>query len=393
MNSNAKFLSSLRWSLRCAEWLLLLMIVLTYAFSPYSSVALMVKAIASCLLFFLLSFIFPINRPLWQRRAYVALELLLIVISIAAGIELSFILFLLLVKSCFLLSRREAVITILVGGIGCLASVAWSYPSLVERSRAIEEFSGLLTSELHKTLIYALIQYTSFGGFALLLGFLVIAERQSREKAEALSQEVETLATSLERLRIAREIHDSLGHTLTSLGVQLEVAQKLRPHDLEKSFRSVDNAALIAAQCLQEVRQLVSTMRQSNFNLTEALQDTIELLRQQAITISVNLSLPSLPLQTSHQLYCILKEGLINIQKHSQASQVKLNGFAIADKIMIILQDNGQGFDSEKRLVGYGLRGMQERVELLQGTMSVNSFPHQGTQIEVVIPYDSSTYR
>lgn len=393
MNSDAKFLNSLRWSLRWAEWLLLLAIVLTYFLSPYSSPGFLTKAIVSCSLFFLLSFVFPINRALWQRRAYVALELLLIVVSIAMGIELSFILFFLLVKSCFLLSRRDAIVTIVVGGVGCLASVVWSYPSLVERSRAIQEFSGLLTSELHKTLIYALIQYISFGGFALLLGLLVIAERQSRQKAEALSQEVETLAVNLERLRIAREIHDSLGHTLTSLGVQLEVAQKLRHHDLEKSFCSIDTAALITAQCLQEVRQLVQTMRQSNFNLTEALQDVIKLLQQQAIVININLSLPSLPLQTSHQLYCILKEGLINIQKHAHASQISLRGWTTTDKIMITLRDNGQGFDPEKLIIGYGLRGMQERVELLQGTMSVNSFPGQGTQIEVIIPYDSSSRR
>lgn len=76
-------------------------------------------------------------------------------------------------------------------------------------------------------------------------------------------------------------------------------------------------------QCLQDVRQLVQAMRKElGFNLNEALQEQIEQIRQQGIMTHIHLNLPALSLQSSYQLYCILKEGLINVQNHAKASQV-----------------------------------------------------------------------
>jgi signal transduction histidine kinase len=368
------------------------MTILIYVLDQASTPDLLLKCIVFNTFFFLLSFIFPLNHPLWQRRAYVALEVFLTGIAIAAGVELSFVLYLLLIKSCFLLSRREVILTTVVGGIVWLASFTWLYPSLLQRQ--LSEFDSVtLQSNLYITLLQALLYYVSASIFVILLGFVIVAERKSRQRAEALSREVEILAANVERLRIAREIHDSLGHTLTSLGVQLEVAQKLRDRNLEKSFHSVDNAALLAAQCLQDVRQLVQAMRHSSFNLNEALHELVEQMRQQGISIHVDLRLPSLSLPISHQLYCILKEGLINIQKHAKASHGRLQGYAASNTIVVNLQDNGQGFDPNHfhLLAGYGLQGIQERVELLQGTLKISTAPERGTQIEVVIPHDSSS--
>ena len=254
MNLDTSASTSLRWTLRCGEWLLLFMTILIYVFDQTSTPDLVIKCIVFNTFFFLLSFIFPLNHSLWQRRAYVAFEVFLTGIAIAAGVELSFVLYLLLIKSCFLLSRREVIFTNVVGGIVWLASFTWLYPSLLQRQ--LPEFDGVtLQSNLYSTLLQALLYYMSASAFVILLGFVIVAERKSRQRAEVLSKEVETLAANVERLRIAREIHDSLGHTLTSLGMQLEVAQKLRDHNLEKSFHSLDNAALLAAQCLQDVRQ------------------------------------------------------------------------------------------------------------------------------------------
>ena len=103
----------------------------------------------------------------------------------------------------------------------------------------------------------------------LLLSFAVIAERKSRQKAEFLAKEVEALAATLERTRIARDIHDSLGHTLTTLDIQLEVAQTLRQRAPEQALQALDTAKLLASQCLADVRRAVQTMRQTNFNLNQ----------------------------------------------------------------------------------------------------------------------------
>ncbi|NJL40188.1 MAG: sensor histidine kinase [Leptolyngbyaceae cyanobacterium SM1_4_3] len=380
------------WTLRCAEWLLLLAMMLLFVFSQTTSLELILKCTGFSVLFFLLSFILPIERPLWQRRTYVALEVALIGIATALGVEFSGILFFLLLKSCFLLSRQDVIITAIAGGIVYLIGFSWLYPSFMQRT--IPGFDCItIQSDFHISLLYVLFYYVNISIFMILLGSVIIAERNSRQRAEMLSQEVETLAAHVERLRIARELHDSLGHTLTSLSIQLEVAQKLRERNPEKSFLSVDNAALLTSQCLQDVRQLVQTMRQSRLNLNEALHELIEQMRQQTIAVQVDLRLPTLSLQISHQLYCILKEGLINIQKHAQASNVVLRGYTTSEALLVTLQDDGQGFDPEHPTVGYGLRGMQERSELAGGTLHIMTAPGQGTQIQVMISHDSSSRR
>lgn len=377
---------SLRRTLQFGEWMLLFMTILIYVLDQKSTPELIFKCVGFDALYFLLSFILPLDRPLWQRRAYIALEVGITGIAIALGVELSFVLYLLLIKACFLLTRREVILTNIVGGIVWLFSLAWLYPILRQQNVLVFD-SVPLQSTLFLTLLQALLYYASGSIFVVLLGFVIVAERESRQRAEALSTEVEVLSTKLERLRLAREIHDSLGHTLTSLGIQLEVAQKLRDRDSAKSFHSVDNAALLANQCLQDVRQLVQAMRkESGFNLNEALQEQIEQIRQQGIITHINLTLPALSLQSSYQLYCILKEGLINVQKHAKASQVILQGAIASDTIVVTLEDDGQGFDLEQPFTGCGLPGMQERVELLNGTLKISTSSKLGTHLKIVIP-------
>ncbi|MBD2249636.1 ATP-binding protein [Nostoc sp. FACHB-888] len=84
---------------------------------------------------------------------------------------------------------------------------------------------------------------------------------------------------------------------------------------------------------------------------------------------------------------------MINIQKHALATQVKLRGVVDSGTIVVTLQDNGQGFDLEQPLTGWGLQGMRERAELLSGTLKISTGSDQGTQIKILIPYDSSARR
>lgn len=98
------------------------------------------------------------------------------------------------------------------------------------------------------------------------------------------------------------------------------------------------------------------------------------------------MNLPKLPLQTSHQLYCVVQEGLTNIQKHAHASYVTLRGQPTADGIILELEDDGTGFNCELPHSGFGLRGMQERVQILGGQLKIHTTPGQGTRIQVMIP-------
>ena len=303
------------------------------------------------------------------------------------GVPFDILLYIFIAKSCFLLDRKDVVIIIIATGI------AWNLLLIPLVSRSVEfanthpEFWSDPKRVLFSTLINSIGSHFAASTFVLLLSFAVIAERKSRQKAEFLAKEVEALAATLERTRIARDIHDSLGHTLTTLDIQLEVAQTLRQRAPEQALQALDTAKLLASQCLADVRRAVQTMRQTNFNLNQALRTLVEQVQQnQPFKIQVEVNLPSLPLQTSHQLYCIMQEGLTNICKHAQATHARLQSHATSDSVTLELIDDGKGFDLEQPRSGFGLQGMQERVQLLGGELKIDSVPDRGTYIQVIIP-------
>jgi signal transduction histidine kinase len=203
---------------------------------------------------------------------------------------------------------------------------------------------------------------------------------------EVLAQEVETLAALHERTRIARDMHDSLGHTLTNLQVQLAVAQKLRFCDNEKVLQAVDTAKLLADQCIEDVSYALQTMRQTEFDINQALDSLLEQWKhKQAVKIQWKLDLPQIPLHQSYQIYCIVKEGLINIQKHARASKVDLQAYIANNTIIIELKDNGIGFNTKVRYTGLGLKGMSERALMLGAKLEITA-NSTGTHIKVKIP-------
>ncbi len=358
-----------------------------YAAEPFNSFL-----ILTCLsLCFLLSFAHPINRPTWQILIYIFLELILVILVNEMGLGYDVLIYLILAKSCFLLKRKYVIMIAISTGIIWNFVIALIIPKRLEFERLhISERIARLTdtnSIIIRNFINISASYLATSIFVILFSFVIIAEQKSRRRAEILAEEVEILAATLERTRIARDIHDSLGHTLTTLDVQLELAQKLRQRDPIQALQALDTAKLLASQCLQDVRRSVQTMRQSDFNLNEALNTLVEQVKQnQKFRINVELNLPHLPLQTSHQLYCIVQEAFTNIQKYAQADYVKLRGFSNYESITIEIIDNGQGFDLELPHSGFGLRGMQERVQMLGGKLHIDTNFGQGTKIQVIIP-------
>ena len=344
-----------------------------------------------------LSLVFPIARPLWQRRAYLLIEIAcLLPTRMFSDWGLDPFLYLFLVKSCFLLRRRDVAFTAVLAGIAWHFSYAWrlshnlSTPigqleADMQRSiQAIQDVPQLLTID---AIFNSIVIYVPFSLLIILLRLTLISERKSRQQVSALAAEVEVLAADLERTRIARDIHDSLGHTLTTLDVQLELAQTLHTANPDRALRALNQANGLSNQSLQEVRRAVATMRQGQLDLSAALAALVEQMTQvQTLHVKAQIDLPQLPLQVSQQLYLVLKEGLTNIQKHSQASAVNLWAQATPDSISIGLSDNGIGFETEGIGSGFGLRGMRERVQLLQGQMQIHSSADQGTLIQVTIP-------
>jgi signal transduction histidine kinase len=154
----------------------------------------------------------------------------------------------------------------------------------------------------------------------------------------------------------------------------------------DQANQALNNSRQLASQCLESVRQAVQTVREE-FDLTTALQRLIDQVRQNhTFTIQVEVILPPLTLQTSHQLYCVVQEGFTNIQKHAHATKVHLSSQMTSEAILLELEDDGQGFDPTLTYNGYGLKGIQERVHLLGGELQIISAIGKGTRIRVMAP-------
>jgi signal transduction histidine kinase len=246
--------------------------------------------------------------------------------------------------------------------------------------------------------------------FIASIAYLIRQERTSRLRAEQLLHELEVshqqlqlyaeqvaeLATMEERNRLAREIHDSLGHHMTVINVQLEKAIAFKERDSQIAEEALKNAKHLASQALKDIRQSVGTLRSrpEKFSLTQALAELVSHL--ESSQISVELEIEGDEADFSRQslltLYRAAQEGLTNIQKHAQASHVTVHIKLEDQQARLAIVDNGQGFDPA-RLAGdakqethYGLQGIRERLELVRGSFELESAPDHGTSLLVTVP-------
>lgn len=254
--------------------------------------------------------------------------------------------------------------------------------------------------------------------FSLALVQVVVQEKTSRRRSESLfaeleethleladahhrlrsyADQVEQLATVRERNRLARDIHDSLGHYLTIINVQLEKALSYRDHDPVEGHQAVRDAKRLASEALRDVRHSVSALRASeeSFALIPALHTLVEHLRSAHLSIDLQIDggEEDFSKQALMSLYRAAQEGLTNIQKHAQASQVRIAVTFTEASAVLRLIDNGRGFNVDQlsslppaREGGYGLQGVRERLELVGGILDVVSDPDQGTTLTATIP-------
>ena len=340
-------------------------------------------------IFIVYSLNFPKEHHRKWQQLYILSAMLLIIAANFADVSLDMLLYLYIAKSFFLIGKKRTIWLTSLAGVGWVASECYSEIRELESLNSVrfEPPFGVGDYNLQSIFIFSLGLYIAIAIFIIFFCSVIVAEYKSRKRAEALAEQVETLAINLERTRIARDIHDSLGHTLTNLDIQLKVARKLRDRDLNKAWQAMDKASVLSAQCIEDVSHAVQTMRHSDFNLNRALENLVEQIRnERAIQIQWEINLPQLSLSTSHQIYCVVKEGLINIQKHSAASKVLFQGYSTATEIVLKLNDNGVGFDPQQVASGFGLQGILERVQTIKGRLEIESVPGEGTQILVTIP-------
>lgn len=223
---------------------------------------------------------------------------------------------------------------------------------------------------------------------------LEIAEaelRRALDQERALNQRIEELAAIAERNRIARDIHDSMGHNLVALNIQMESALALWESNPERAYACLTEAKDLGSEALRSVRQSVSDIRVDPLQ-GQTLEAAISKLAQEfyrttGITPRCQIQLTqsvSNPVNTV--IYRIVQEALTNICKHANATAVALQ-LQITDGVLgLILQDNGSGFQVNTTRSGYGLQGMHERVTAVGGNLEITSQPGAGCRIRVEVP-------
>jgi two-component system NarL family sensor kinase len=211
------------------------------------------------------------------------------------------------------------------------------------------------------------------------------------------------LATTEERNRLAREIHDTLAQGLAAISLQLETADALAETKPDRAHAAIQRALSLARSNLEEARRSVMDLRAAplqKHTLPEALEALTVELREQGenappvvrYSSSPLQHFPALPARVEAGVYRIAQEGLANACKHAAAQEVSIILSADEHRVTLGIEDDGLGFDVEEvtgmgRDGHFGLTGMIERVKLLGGKICIESEPGSGTAIFVAIPY------
>ena len=218
---------------------------------------------------------------------------------------------------------------------------------------------------------------------------------EANRKLRAYAVQAEELAISQERNRLAREIHDSLGHYLTVVNVQLEAAKTVLAQDPERALSAIEKAQTLTKNSLADVRRSVAALRASpldKVDLPEAIEPLLDECR--AGGLSAQLTITGAPVALTAQpkltLYRVVQEGLTNVQKHAQAGQVDITlDYSIAGVVRVTIVDDGSGMATQSETEGFGLLGIRERVNLLEGSLETRSRPGAGFALMVEIPITS----
>jgi signal transduction histidine kinase len=258
---------------------------------------------------------------------------------------------------------------------------------------------------------YVLIAFTLLLFFMQMLARAIQRDDASRRATEKLLADLETshrtlqayaeqvgdLVATEERNRLARDIHDSLGHSLTAVNIQLEKALAYWRRSPDESLQAIKDAKQAASEALQDVRHSVGALRETNdrFSLRAALEVLIERTRAQGLSCDLIVSGDEGDYNRSTlvALYRAAQEGLTNVQRHAGASRVVLELSFEEQAAWLRLQDDGRGFDttqfdgqSGSVAAGFGLQGIRERLELVRGQVEIRSDPGRGTELTMVAP-------
>lgn len=229
-------------------------------------------------------------------------------------------------------------------------------------------------------------------------------EEAHRQLAENVAQEQE-LAVLRERTRLAREMHDTLGHALVLVSVKLEAAQRLRTRDPQRCDHELESTKEIVRESMKELRASIANLRSPALEREPACRALSRYAREMAqraglrVSYDLHPDIEGLPETVEETLWKVGQEALTNIEKHACAQNVLLHISRQDSQVLLRIADDGVGLPAnlcqqreerqaryESPTGHYGLSGMLERVKNAQGTLAIHPHGEHGTAIEVTLP-------
>lgn len=250
-------------------------------------------------------------------------------------------------------------------------------------------FSLIAKLEQRQMWISALL-YGSFHLFAVMVQSATQAEQNAKEALAdkhqqllATQQLLQAASRQSERTRIARNLHDVVGHHLTALTIQLQVAGHLTDGDAKVQ---VDKCHQLAKLLLSDVREAVSTMRQhADLSLLDALQQLVALVPEQLkVKLDIASQIMLHDLNQAQHLLCIVQEAISNSLKHATATELRIRAVLEQQQLQLTISDNGKL--AAHWQPGNGITGMQERMAECGGSMTLNT-TGQSMQLALSLPY------
>lgn len=291
----------------------------------------------------------------------------------------------------------------LLGAVGVLGMMAWTLHDVLPAERlgaTLVSFASAIAFVLIFSVVYRREAYWRAESEQL-REWLAVTHRQLQLHAEQL----EELVATRERTRIARELHDGLGHYLTAIHVQLEAARALLGTSPDAALKGIGRAQTLSRQGLTDVRQSVSLLHQGADGDQQGLAEALETIvttwssdERQAV-FEVHGDVPFVNDAVQHALRRILQEALSNVHHHARASRTMVSLTADTRHVQLDVRDDGKGErknvhtkpepaddTAPEQRTQWGLRSMRERVHALGGELTLDDGDGRGFHVQVRVP-------